>query len=73
VRAVAPARSLRRRHAAERIRPSSSIIARLSETAVPKAPNTCAIAAISSSVAAVATSISTSVMPDRRPCLRVIR
>ena len=38
---------------------------RLSETAVPKAPKTCAIAAIRISVHVVATSISTSVMPRR--------
>ena len=62
---MAPVRSLRSRQATERSRASSSIIERLSEIAVPKAPKTCAIAAMRINVQVVATSISMSVIPRR--------
>jgi len=60
-----PPRSVRSRQAADRIRPSRSRTARLPEIAPPKTANTWAIAAISSSVAASATIISTRVIAGR--------
>ena len=64
-RAVAPARSLLSRQAAARMRESSSNTDRLPDTASPNAAKAWAIAAMTTSVAASATIISTSVMPRR--------